>query len=703
MVTLAADITPEELQVFLQDTDEQLQLLDEDIIKLESGINNEEILQEIFRAAHTIKGSSAMLGYHKMAELTHAMENILDKLRKGTLSVNTQIVDALLHSLDVLRVLRGNLTSSGEKDADVVLIIATLEELAGGQTKPAQAGEPDIATIMTGALSLGESERKRLQESLALGHRVYQIRMEINKESQWAAVRCLQVWNDLEGKGVIIASNPSRGEIEAATVGFHMTLIFAGLLGGDEIKKLLGSIPEIENVRLDPYNPGGIATTGKKAVKQAEPEASAGAEAIIKADTQTQAKPSDASAKRAPGEAVKVAETVRIDVERLDSLMNMIGELIVARTRTNQISRALELKYKDNEDVIALSRTFTHISKVIDQLQLDITVARMLPVGTVFNRLPRLVRDLAQKMGKKIDFIIEGQETGIDRSVIEHIRDPLVHLLRNAVDHGVEFPENRKAAGKRETATVRLSAAHEQNYIVITIEDDGRGIDGAAIREAAVRKGIITAEAAAKMSDIEAIDLIFYSGVSTAAKTTDVSGRGVGMDIVRKNIETFNGVITVDTKTGEGTRFTLRLPLTLATINGLLVFSGGTIYAIPLVAISETLRIRKEDIQTVTQREVIRIRDRVVPLLRLNNVLGTSKKGKNCAEGMIHVVVVKAGERMVGLIVDSLLEPQEVVVKSMGSFVGDIQGIAGASILGSGEVALIMDVPSLIKSAVMGE
>lgn len=674
MIDLASDVSPEELQVFLQDTDEQLQRLDEDIIKLESDGDNETLLNGIFRAAHTIKGSSAMLGYQKMADLTHAMENILDKLRKGTLSVTTQTTDALLHSLDVLRILRAALTSAGGDDTDVSAVVAMLEELAGGKEGSSQTAGQDAAVATATSISLTEHERKRIRESLALGRKVYQIRVDIDKESTWAAARCFQVLADLEEKGTVIASNPSREDIEAEKVDSHLELIFAGLLEEDESREMLNSIPDIENVRVSccDANPD-------------EPPGSA-----------------DTSGKTTSPEAIRASETVRIEVGRLDSLMNMIGEMVVARTRMNQIGKALESRYNDDQDVIDLAKTFTHVSKIVDGLQLDITAARMLPVGTVFNRFPRMIRDLAQKAGKKIDFTVTGEETGIDRSVIEHIRDPLVHLLRNAVDHGIELPGKREAAGKPERGTIRLSAAHEQNYIVITVEDDGKGIDGAVIKEAAIRKGIISPEAAARISDAEGIDLIFEAGMSTAEKATDVSGRGVGMDIVRRNVEALNGTIHVETRVGVGTKFRLKLPLTLATFQALLVSSNSNIYAIPLVSIVETLALESEEIDTVAQKEVIRLRDRIIPLLRLDTLLGVSTNGSG-RSGKVHVVVVKSGERIMGLAVDSLNDPQEVMVKSLGSLIGEIKGISGASILGNGEVALILDVPSLVRFATMGK
>ncbi|MDY6911138.1 MAG: chemotaxis protein CheA [Chloroflexota bacterium] len=697
MIELAADITPEELQVFLQDTDEQLQLLDEDIIKLENESDNEELLQEIFRAAHTIKGSSAMLGYQKMADLTHAMENILDKLRHGELSVTTSIADALLNGLDDLRILHKNLTSSEENDIDVISIIAELNELANGEADSKDDAVSDEAETIPATVSLNEDSRKRLLESLSIGNKAYQIGVDVEKESAWASVRFFQVLNDLAEKGIIIGSNPTQEEVEAEKSESHLELVFAGTREEDEIQEILNLIPDIEKVRIDPYIPDSASTANNVTSNNTTPDVAAIAEEIIASEAKSKTRQSEIS-----GKDVKVSETVRIDVDRLDSLMNQIGEMVVARTRLNQLDQILTDKYKDDSDILSLSKTFTHITKVVDELQLDITAARMLPVGTVFTRFPRLVRDLSQKAGKKIEFIMEGQETGIDRSVIEHIRDPLVHLLRNSVDHGVETPEKRKVAGKPTKAVVRLAAAHEQNYIAITVEDDGKGIDGAALKRTSVEKGILSADAAARMSDAEAVDLIFEAGLSTAEKITDVSGRGVGMDIVRQNIEAMNGNITVETKVGEGTKFTLKLPLTLATIHGLLVSSGETIYAAPMVSVIETLRAKPEEIQTLRQRDVIRLRDKIIPLLKLDKIF-ERKTENNHSDGMIHIVVVKAGERTAGIVVDSLMAPQELVVKSLGSFVGNTHGIAGASILGSGEVALIIDIPSLVKLATIGE
>ncbi len=691
MVNLASDITPEELQVFLQDTDEQLQLLDDDIIKLENEGDEEELLQEIFRAAHTIKGSSAMLGYDTMAELTHSMENILDKLRHGELFVTTEIADALLNALDDLRILRENLTSSEETEIDVTSAIERLDALANttGTASKKSAGKDEN----NNAVPLDEEGRKRLEESLATGQRIYSIGIDVEEGSPWAAVRFFQAFNELGDKGAIIGAKPSMEDIEAEKVEYNLEMVFASSAEDSEIKEVISAIPDVQEVRVEPYDPTLLEDGGNV------PEAEATVEDIVSAVKEEASKPS--AQKTGSQEGVKVSETVRIDVDRLDSLMNQIGELAVARSAFTRLSSVLSTRYRDDDDILALSKTLTNIDKVVDDLQLDITEARMMPVGTVFNRFPRLIRDLAHNIGKQVDFIVEGQETGIDRSVIEHIRDPLVHLLRNAVDHGIEMPEVRKAAGKPAKATIYLTAAHEQSYIAIKVKDDGKGIDGASLKEKAVGKGIINAESASRMSDQEAVNLIFEAGFSTAEKITDVSGRGVGMDIVKQNIDALRGMISVETEVGKGSTFTLKLPLTLATIHGLLITSGGITYAIPLVSVYETLRITPSEIQRVTQKDVFRLRDRVIPLLYLNEVLKVNRVENN--DEKMNVAVVKAGDRMVGLVVDALKEPQEVVVKSMGTFIGEVRGIAGASILGTGDVALILDVPSLVKLVVMGE
>jgi two-component system chemotaxis sensor kinase CheA len=381
--------------------------------------------------------------------------------------------------------------------------------------------------------------------------------------------------------------------------------------------------------------------------------------------------------------------------------MEQIGELVINRNRIDQLSRRLEEKYRGSDLVLDLGKTSSQVGKIVTGLQQDIMKIRMLPIEIVFNAFPRMIRDMARKANKKIDFIVEGQDTEVDRSVIEHLRDPLVHLLRNAVDHGIEPPEQRISSGKPETATVRLSACHEQDHIKIIIEDDGKGIDPEIIKESAVNKGLITAETAAKLSTAETINLIFSSGFSTAKKTTEISGRGVGMDIVKTNIENINGSVLVDSQVGKGTRFTLILPLTLAIIPSLLISINRTTCAIPLINIEETAKLEPGAISTVRGKEVTMLRGSVLPLLRLDKSFGWNLNEEENAPDAKYIVIVRTDEIQVGIIVDELIEEQEIVMKSLGTIFSEADGITGASILGDGTVVLILDVASLIKASII--
>jgi two-component system chemotaxis sensor kinase CheA len=394
-------------------------------------------------------------------------------------------------------------------------------------------------------------------------------------------------------------------------------------------------------------------------------------------------------------------QSVRIDVKVLDNLMNIVEELVIDRSRISRVGKVLTAKYEGDEIIQELSETSNHIIKIINELQENIMKVRMVPISTIFSRFPRLVRDLAQKQQKNLDFSVEGGETELDRSIIEQIRDPLLHLLRNAVDHGVEPPGVRRSAGKPETATVKLDARQEQGNIVITLQDDGKGIDTSKLKAVSIKRGLVTEENAAAMSEADAVNLIFIPGLSTAEKATEVSGRGVGMDIVRTNIENLGGSITIETNLGKGTKFTIRLPLTVAIVQGLLISSGGATYIMPLGSVVETLTVAGADIKTINQREVIRLRDSIVPIMGLENVLGRQGSRVKLGEHNL-IVVIKAGERLAGLVVDNLMERQEIVVKPLGSYLGDIEGISGATILGDGRVALILDAASLSKMMTRG-
>lgn len=666
---LADGITQQDLALFLAEADEQLQLLDEDIIRLENEAGNVNLLQEIFRASHTIKGSSAMIGHQRMSQLAHGMENVLDKIRKDALAVSPSVVDALLKGLDVLGVLKQELVTGEESKLDISNVLGELEAVmavVNTDADPGNIGEKR-------PFSPGPEAKARLEEAVAKGERPYSVTVAIDKDTTWASVRCFQVIQELSGIAAIIDSNPSLPDIEAEKAGTAIELVIAGQVDEPAVRDALQAVPEIESVVIAPYS--------------------------------SEEKPPSGAAKPAGNEADVprtgdggIKQTVRVDVSRLDTLMEQIGELVINRNYIWQIGKTLAEKYQDDELVSGLNESLSQTGKIVNNLQQDIMTIRMLPIELVFNTMPRMVRDLARKIGKKINFTIEGQETEVDRSVIEHLHDPLIHLLRNSVDHGVESPEERKAAGKPEAGSVHLSARHEQDHIVITVSDDGKGIDPETVKEVSVRKGVISPEMASRLTDSELVNLIMASGISTARQVSEISGRGVGLDIVKQNIEFLNGTITVDSTPGRGTRFTLKLPLTLAIIASLMVSLERTIYAIPLVSIVEVIKLETGDIKTVRGKEVTLYRGSILPLLRLSSIFkwdsGTAGRGVH------HIVVVKSYEMQVGIIVDELIGQQEIVVKSLDQFIGGSNGISGASILGDGQVALILDINSLVVSTI---
>ena len=672
---LAADITSEDLKVFLEEAEEQLQLLDDDILRLERDGASDELLQEIFRAAHTLKGSAATIGHRNMAAVGHASETLLDRLRNGDLAVNTEIVTALLHSLDILRAFKEELAGEADEEPDIEAVVAELEA-ATGAPDDADTGEPaDPAP-----LSIDHGVVAAILEAETAGDAVYRPIVTLLESCEWRTVRAFQVVSELSTIGTLLACSPTSAEIEADIVGRTIDAIVITKVGQEALEETLRAIEDVGSVEFVEVS------SGPSPAEDAETDEASGA-------------PDQSSAEETSHRAQRGSQTVRIDVERLDNLANMIGELVIDRTRIGQIGRVLASRYKDDELIESLSETTGHLSKVVSELQEDIMQARMLPVGTVFRRFTRMVRDLALSLGKQVEFITDGEDTEIDRTVIERIYDPLVHLLRNAIDHGIESAEERRANGKPETATLRLSAYHEHGYIAISVKDDGGGIDTEKLKRSVVANGLETQESVSRMSRSEAVNLIFTPGLSTADETTEVSGRGVGMDIVRSNIEAINGSITVDTAVGVGTELILRLPLTLATVNSLLVKVGKHDYALPLVYVTETIKISQHTLTTVSGRtELLTIRDQVIPLIRLHDIWpGGSGAGR--AEDAVFAVIVNSGDKRVALGVDSLTEPQEVVVKSLGGFMGEVKGISGASIMADGRVVLIADVASLVNTA----
>ena len=689
----APEVSSEELKVFLQEVDEQLQLLDEDIIRLEKEEDNVDLLQEIFRAAHTLKGSSSMLGFHKMADLTHVMEDVLDRLRKGLVQVTPELIDALLASLDELKILKQAISSGGDDSAgDIAPLVAMLKNVVQ-PGEEATSSKKKSASISSTVLA-DPAIQKKLKKVAAAGSQLYMIQIAVDPESAWAAVRFFQALNELGMLGEIICSDPSQEEIEQEKAGAELQVLLATAADADAVRAAVSSIEDITGVEVAAWSEADAASDERVADQEAGGDDAE--QRVIDLGLKARGK-SPREQLELASQKIETLQTVRIEVDQLDALLNVVGELVTERTRVSAISRVLERRYRGDETVQSLAETCDRLVRGVTDLNEGMMRLRMLPIGTLFNKFPRLLRDVARATGKDVDLVLAGEDTEIDRSVIEKIKDPLVHLLRNAVDHGVETPEERRAAGKPVPAVIKLSANHEQGHIIITLEDDGKGIDAKVMRASAVKKGLMTAEAAERLSDAEAVDLIFESGFSTAAKTTEVSGRGVGMDVVRKNISAVNGIVKIDTAVGRGTTITLQLPLTLATFRGLLVESAGAVYAIPLNYVQETSGLDSSAIESILDIETVRRSGTVMPLLRLSSVCDSGpKSGQRKREA--YIVVVKAGDWPVAIAVDALMEQQEIVVKSLGKYMGQTEGISGASILGNGQVVLIVDVVGIIKA-----
>ncbi len=595
---VALDDMREIIDEFMIEADEIITKLDEDMVKLEKRSDDLDLLNEIFRGAHTIKGTSGFLGFDRVSELTHKMEDVLNKLRKGELRTNAAIMDVLLESIDTLKVLLDDVRQGHESTIDLSAVKARLIAIDQGQVPETPA---PAATKPTGKKN---------------------------------------------GKG----------------------------------KKAKAAV-----------EPAGAATVSAPA-----PPASVPPEPVEEESAEPEAAADTANTPTAGRNALELKrgadQTIRVDVNRLDSLMNIMSELVLGRNALLQFASKASLRFEGDELFEELNQTATQINFITTELQMSVMKMRMLPIGKVFNKFPRVVRDLARQLNKEIELTIHGEETELDKSVIEEIGDPLVHLVRNAVDHGIELPDVRERAGKPRQGTIKLSASQEGSNIVIRISDDGAGLDVDRIREKATEKNLGTAEEIQRMSDREVFSFIFHPGFSTAKVISDVSGRGVGMDVVRTNIEKLKGLIDIESTRGQGTAIIIKLPLTLAIVQGLLVETGDELFILPLASVSETVKITRDEIHTINQREVIRLRDAVLPIVDLATTFFRKQDARAFAGRQnAYVVVLGLADRRLGLVVERLLGQEEVVIKPLGELLGQTPGIAGATIMGDGRVRLIVD------------
>lgn len=689
------DATDSDLTLFMEEAAEHLHTLSDGLLRLERDASDPQLIQAMFRAAHTLKGSSATIGHERMARLTHAMESALDAIRKGALSVSPALIDTLLAGVDALNELNEEVVTRQASAVDVDGLVARLHALTvaeagaaplpGGDTQPsasrASASNAGAQTPATGGVPETETEGT-----------VYTVEVAIDPRSDWPAVRAYQALMELAALGTVLRSWPSEEELQSGQSGHHLRAVVSTTRDMTTLQAAAAGVSEVLSVTVQPAQVAADVSMATAALDA--PEAGRRPTAVSRRDPTGQ---KEEPREREGGKVGVGARMVRVDIARLDEMMNLVGELVIDRGRLAQVLRDLSGRLSGDPILDSLAEIAQHLGRVSDDLQEQVMLARLLPIENVFNRFPRMVRDLARKSGKQVRFIVEGEQTGLDRSVIDEIGDPLLHLLRNAVDHGVEPPAERRAAGKSPEATVRLAARHEENHIVIEVADDGRGVDPRRVRESAVRKGLLSPEAAARLSDDEAINLIFAPGFSTAERVTDVSGRGVGMDVVRTNIEKIGGSVRVQTRIGEGTTFVITLPLTLAIIRALLVRVGEAVFTIPLSSVQETLRVRTDAIRTVHQREVVLVRGQALPLVRLAELFGgRGRSAEPAASEWRYVVVVRSGRTELGLVVDRLIGEQEVVIKSIGGVLGEVDGIAGATILGDGRVSMIVDVPKVV-------
>lgn len=672
------------MEMFLEESREHLQSLNDGLLSLEDNPDDLSVLNEIFRNAHTIKGMSATMGYTKIAELTHDMENVLDLLRKEQLKVSSDIVDKLFKCIDALEQNIESVGEGGPEDvADVTELVASLSaivnaaENGGDSPAAAAAGAPAAAPAPTESetgIELDEVDLDVIDKAKNVGLRVYALKVVLSNKRILKVVRSYMVMNAFDEHGDVVKSVPSAEDLEREKFGNSFELVFITELEAKQVEDIVMEISDVDSCTVTEIQVKKEAPAGDPAAMAAAP-ASKGA-----------AKPA-AGAKKVPEKKLKSGQSVRVDIEKLDALLNLVGELVINKVRLEQIG----IMHRLTE----LTETLEQMDRVTTELQTVVMKVRMVPVGQVFNRFPRMIRDLAKELDKEINLTIEGEETELDRTVIDEIGDPIMHLLRNSLDHGVEHPDDREAKGKPRTGEVGLIARHEGNNVVIMVTDDGKGIDTDIVRRKAIERGMISAEEAESLDDADAVRLIFLPGFSTAEQITDVSGRGVGMDVVRSKIESLGGHVDVETKIDEGSVFKIKLPLTLAIIQALLVKIQDEMYAIPLASIDSTINISPDDIKTVKNKEVIVLRGQIIPVIRGADVLQVPKSDGEENDD-IFVVVVHIGDRKAGIVVDNLIGQQEIVIKTMGKLLAGLKVISGATVLGDGRVALILDVSALM-------
>ena len=672
------------MDMFLDESHEHLQSLNEGLLRLEENMEEIDAVNDIFRNAHTLKGMSATMGFAKIAELTHEMEDVLDLVRKSQLKLNEDIIDTLFKCLDSLEQMVDSVGNGEAEDVvDVSDLVAKLSSISKGTPAPAAATPAAAAPVAAGGntgmaeMEFDDIDLDVMKKAKEAGMNLFHAKITLMETCVLKAARSVMVMQALDEVGDVIKSVPPAEDLEQEKFERSFEIIIATSADAQAVQNAVDTVSEIEDVHVESVDPDKVGKGAAPAPAAAAPAAKPAAPAAKK----EAAKPAAAAPKKQ-----HQSQSVRVDIEKLDTLMNLMGELVINKVRLEQIGQTHRLT--------DLMETLEQMDRVTGDLQNIVMKVRMVPVSAVFNRFPRMVRDVSKELGKEINLTIEGEETELDRTVIDEIGDPIMHLLRNSLDHGVESPDVREAKGKSRTGEVGLIARHEGNNVVIMITDDGAGIDANKIRRKAVEKGMATQSEADSLDDADAVRLIFLPGFSTAEQITDISGRGVGMDVVRSKIEALSGHVDVETHIDEGSIFKIKLPLTLAIIQAMLVRVQEEMYAIPLTSIDSTINIEPSDIQTVQNKEVIVLRGEIIPIIRMEEALQVPHT-KDSDEHF--VVVVHAGEAKAGIVVDNLIGQQEIVIKTLGNLFAGLKLFGGATVLGDGRVALILDVATMIQ------
>ena len=688
------------LEIFIDETKEHLQNLNTQILDLEQSPDDMDTVNEIFRAAHSLKGMAGTMGYKRMQTLTHDMENVFSKVRDGALKVNSSIIDTIFQCLDALEEYLDNIQSSADEGTnDNENIIKALNGFLNGESAEPKAEEkktepqaPNTENAETPVMSadgnpddkwksikFSEEQLHVMGTAKGKGLNVVGVTVFVQESCILKAARAFLVFKTLEELGEVIISVPSAQDIEDERFELDFSMIIITEKTVDDVIKACKGVSEIAKVSGGAVDVPAIA----EEEKESETELQVSENKAPQADNGGNTK--------APAEKKKpvVNRTVRVDIEKLDVLMNLVSELIIAKN--SLVSAATSTGSATNE----INEHIEYLENVTTNLHESVMKVRMVPIESVVNKFPRMIRDLQKKLGKKMELYMSGEETELDRTVVDEIGDPIMHLLRNSADHGIESDVNlRIQRGKPEAGSIYLDAYQDGNNVVIEVKDDGNGIDVNAVRNKAIERGTITSEQADSMTDQEIINLLFLPSFSTAKVVSDISGRGVGLDVVKSKIESLSGEVEVKSTLGVGSTWTIRLPLTLAIIQTLMVIVGGEKYAIPLSNIQTIESIRPDEVSTVQTKEVITLRGSIIPLIRLNEVLGCEST-KDPNEELV-VVIVKKGDKMAGLVIDTLTGQQEIVIKSLGKYINKSKLISGATILGNGEVALIIDPNALI-------